>query len=163
MDEFEILAREILGKLRLRLGKVGVALHGQLFQMATDRKMMAKENFRNNMSYAVEETDEGLVLRLGSNVEHAEYVLGGKEPSGTPYDKLEEWIKDKGLVWYRRRKKKEPLKVKMKTKQMIFLIERKHLEKGIEARNIVQEVVDERADWIMQELKEVIDEYSKIL
>ncbi|MCF7911433.1 MAG: hypothetical protein K9M99_02815 [Candidatus Cloacimonetes bacterium] len=148
MNEFEALAREIVSKYRQRLDKIGLVLRGQLIKMASDRKIRAKGDFINNMSYELVETGEGFVLRLGSNVDHAEYVLGGKEPSGTPFEPLEQWIKDKGIVWYRGNKE-------MSTKQMIFLIVRKHKEKGIEARNIVQELIDKREDWILSQLREV--------
>ena len=93
MNEFEQLAREIVGGYRRKLDYMGDLLKGQMIKEASSRKIRAKGDFIKNMSYEVVETPTALILRLGSKVEHAKYVLGGKVPSWTPLEPLMEWIK----------------------------------------------------------------------
>ncbi len=145
MNEFDELARRIVGGYRKKLDSVGNHLKGQLVKEASKRKIRAKGDFINNMSHEVSETKTGLVLRLGSRVDHAKYVLGGKVPSWTPIAPLLEWIEDRKIVWWDGNRK-------MKDKEIAFLIARKHSRQGIEERNIVRDVVDRREGWIRRQV-----------
>jgi hypothetical protein len=146
MNEFEQLAREIVGGYRRKLDYMGDLLKGQMIKEASSRKIRAKGDFINNMSYEVVETPTALILRLGSKVEHAKYVLGGKVPSWTPLEPLMEWIKVRKIVWWDKNRK-------MEDKEIAWLISRKHKREGIEPRNIVQDVIDKREGWIRKELE----------
>ncbi len=145
MNEFEALTRRIVDGYRKKLDYMGNHLKGQLIKEASKRKIRAKGDFINNMSYEVSETEAGLVLRLGSRVDHAKYVLGGKVPSWTPMEPLMDWIKVRKIVWWEGNRK-------VKDKEIAFLIARKHSREGIDARNIVQDVVDSREGWIRRQL-----------
>jgi len=145
MNEFEQLAREIVGGYRRKLDYMGDLLKGQMIKEASSRKIRAKGDFINNMSYEVVETPTALILRLGSKADHAKYVLGGKVPSWTPLEPLMEWIKVRKIVWWDKNRK-------MEDKEIAWLISRKHKREGIEPRNIVQDVIDKREGWIRKEL-----------
>lgn len=146
MNEFDELAREIMGGYRRKLDYMGDLLKGQMIKEASSRKIRAKGDFIKNMSYEVVETPTALILRLGSKVEHAKYVLGGKVPSWTPLEPLMEWIKVRKIVWWDKNRK-------MEDKEIAWLISRKHKREGIEPRNIVQDVIDKREGWIRKELE----------
>ena len=133
----------------LRLDKIGLVLQGQMKKEARQQKIWAKGDFVRNMDYEVVQEGNYLGLKLGSNVEHAQYVLGGKIPSWTPIDPIIEWIKTRRIVWYDNNDKK------MKPKQMAFLISRKHSRVGIPERNIPAEVIEKRRNWIDKQLNSV--------
>lgn len=146
MKEMEELTRRIMGGYRRKLDYMGNVLMGQVIKEASGRKIRAKGDFINNMSYEVVETPTALILRVGSKVDHAKYVLGGKVPSWTPLEPLLKWIKVRRIVWWDKNRK-------MEDKEIAWLISLKHKREGIAARNVVQDVIDKRESWIRKELE----------
>jgi hypothetical protein len=136
----------------LKLDKIGVILEGQVKKRAKEQGIRDRGDFVRNIDSEVVNMSPYLELRLGSNVPHAKYVLGGKVPSATPLKPLKAWVKRKNLKWY---DKDDNL---MTTDEMAQAIFWKILKKGIAERNVVKEVLDERAGWIKQELESVLDE-----
>lgn len=133
----------------LRLDKIGVVLHGQMKKEARQQHIWASGDFVRNMDHEVVQEGNYLGLKLGSNVEHAQYVLGGKVPSWTPIEPLIEWIRKRQIVWYDKNDNK------MKAKQMAFMISRKHSKVGIPERNIPAQVIEKGKTWIEKQLNSV--------
>jgi hypothetical protein len=139
----------------LRMDKIGLALQGQIIKRTKQLKIRDKGDFVRNIDYEVVNFSPILELKLGSNVKHAKYVLGGKVPSATPFKPLKAWVKRKNLKWYDLEDKDKQLTVN----QIANLIFWKIYHKGIEERNVVSEVLDNQHKWIKEQLGEVLDEF----
>lgn len=133
----------------LRLNEIGVAIRDYSVLEAQRKKIRAKGDFIRNMDHEVVQEGNYLGLKLGSNVEHAQYVLGGKVPSWTPLEPLIEWVKTRRIVWYDENDKK------MKPKQMAYLIRGKIKREGIQERNIPAQIIEKRKTWIEKQLNSV--------
>lgn len=106
-------------------------------------------DFYNAMAYVVTQVSHDTVaLRLGSNVKHEPYVLGGKVPSWTPIAPLIAWVERKGLAWVDK-DTGEPLSVET----MAYMIRGAIKRRGIPARNVYQEVIKNHEEWILKELE----------
>ena len=91
-----------------------------------------------------------MVLRVGSNVKHEPFVLGGKVPSGTPIAPLLAWVERKHLSWT----DKETGKA-LTVSQIAYLIRGKIKREGIAARNVFAQVVANREQWIYNQLNDI--------
>ena len=68
MNEFDELARRIVGSYRKRLDSVGKHLEGQLIKEASKRKIRAKGDFINNMSHEGSNQGRYLPVRCGTKL-----------------------------------------------------------------------------------------------
>lgn len=109
-----------------------------------------KGDFYDNAGYLVENQPGALVLRVGSNVRHEPYVLGGKVPSWTPIAPLKAWVERKGLSWSDKKTGKQ-----LKVEQMAYMIQAKIKREGISARNVYETVINNRVQWIYQQLDSI--------
>jgi hypothetical protein len=89
-------------------------------------------------------------LRVGSNVKHEPYVLGGKVPSWTPIAPLISWVERKGLDWTDKNTGES-----LSVEQMAYMVQSKIKAKGIEGRNIFAEIIENKKDWIYAQLRNV--------
>lgn len=107
-------------------------------------------DFYNAIGYIVEDIPDGMILHLGSDIEYEQYVLGGKDPSWTPIKPLIAWVKRKGLTWSDKKTGKQ-----LKVEQMAYMIRSKIRREGIPARNIFETVINNREEWIYQQLDSI--------
>lgn len=151
----EEIYRAIINAIEAKLYKIGSVIDAD-----AGREMMRpnryggkyiydKGDFYNNAGYLVNMERDGMTLRVGSNVAHEPYVLGGKVPSWTPIAPLKAWVERKGLAWVDKGGK--PLT----TMQMAFMIQAKIKAIGIEARNVYATVIQNREEWIEKELNSI--------
>ncbi len=91
-----------------------------------------------------------MILRVGSNVRHEPFVLGGKVPSWTPIAPLIAWVERKHLSWT----DKEAGKL-LTVAEIAYLIRGKIKLEGIAARNVFASVISNREQWIYQQLNDI--------
>ena len=84
----------------------------------------------------METNDSGMTLRVGSNVKHEPFVLGGKVPSWTPIAPLKSWVERKGLSWTDKKSGKL-----LTVEQIAHMIQAKIKREGIAARNVFAQVI----------------------
>lgn len=117
-----------------------------------DHYIYAWGDFHDSAGYIVTQVShDTVVLRVGSNVKHEPYVLGGKVPSWTPIAPLISWVERKGLAWVDK-DTGEPLSVET----MAYMIRAAIKRRGIPARNVYREVIDKYEDWIVKELESMV-------
>ncbi len=115
----------------------------------SDKYIYDRGDFYNAMSYVVtQEGQDTVVLRVGSNVKHEPFVLGGKVPSWTPIAPLISWVERKGLAWV----DKETGKL-LPVKTIAYMIRAAIKQRGIEPRNVYQAVIKNREEWILKQLE----------
>ncbi len=115
----------------------------------SDRYIYDRGDFYNAMSYVVtQEGQDTVVLRVGSNVKHEPFVLGGKVPSWTPIAPLISWVQRKGLAWV----DKETGEL-LPVKTIAYMIRAAIKQRGIEPRNVYQTVIKNREEWIHKQLE----------
>jgi hypothetical protein len=102
------------------------------------------------MGYVVTVEDDGVTLHVGSNVRHEPFVLGGKVPSWTPLAPLKAWVERKHLAWTDRETGKE-----LTVTQMAYMIRGKIKREGIPERNIYEEILRNREQWILRQLNDI--------
>lgn len=147
---FQEIYRAIITALDSRLHLIGSVIDADARREILAQKIFDKGDFYANAFYIVDTVSDGMVLRVGSNVKHEQYVLGGKVPSGTPMAPLIAWVERKKLAWVDK-KSGESLKVEQIAKLIFWKI--KH--HGIAARNVYQTVLDKREQWIYQQLQSI--------
>lgn len=148
------LMREIYQAIYAALER-RVHLIGNVIDADAQREIMAqkiydKGDFYDNAGYLVQTTHDGMILRVGSNVKHEPYVLGGKVPSWTPIAPLIAWVQRKGLAWTDKKTGKQ-----LKIEQMAYMIRGKIRREGIAARNVYETVIKNREAWIYQQLDSI--------
>ncbi len=111
------------------------------------QKIVDRGDFYANAGYLVEANATGITLRVGSNVRHEPYVLGGKVPSWTPIAPLIAWVQRKGLSWVDKKSGAQ-----LKVEQIAYMIRAKIHREGIEARNVYETVIKNRESWIFEQL-----------
>ena len=132
-----------------------VYLIGSMIDADARREIIAqniydKGDFYDNAGYLVENQPGALVLRVGSNVRHEPFVLGGKVPSWTPIAPLKAWVERKGLAWTDKKSGKL-----LTIEQMAYIIRGKIKREGIPARNVYETVIKNREAWIYQQLDSI--------
>lgn len=131
-----------------------VYLIGSMIDADARREIIAqiydKGDFYDNAGYLVENQPGALVLRVGSNVRHEPFVLGGKVPSWTPIAPLKAWVERKGLAWTDKKSGKL-----LTIEQMAYMIRGKIKREGIPARNVYETVIKNREAWIYEQLDSI--------
>lgn len=151
MSEDELMTaiyRAILQALDSRLNLIGSVLEGEIRRLTLARGIYDKGDFYGNLGYLISVENDGLTLRLGANVPHEAFVLGGKVPSWTPLAPLVAWVERKHLSWV---DKKTGLQLTVE--QIARLIRGKIRREGIAERNVIAEVIQNRESWIIQQLE----------
>lgn len=153
MTETEIfreIYRAIITALDSRLHLIGSVIDADARREILAQKIFDKGDFYANAGYIVDNVSDGMVLRVGSNVAHEPYVLGGKVPSWTPLAPLVAWVERKNLGWLDQKTGKA-----LSVLQMAYLIRGKIKREGIAARNVYQTVLEKREQWIYQQLQSI--------
>jgi len=150
-DELMVeIYRAIYTALESRLHLIGSVIDADSRKEILAQQIYDKGDFYGNTGYLVETQPSGMTLRVGSNVKHEPFVLGGKVPSWTPIAPLISWVERKHLSWT------DKATGKLLTAQQIaYLIRGKNKREGIAARNVFAEVLSNREQWIYQQLSSI--------
>jgi hypothetical protein len=140
----------IYAALESRLHLIGSVIDAESRKEILAQQIYDKGDFYGNTGYLVETTDSAMILRVGSNVKHEPFVLGGKVPSWTPIAPLIAWVERKHLSWT----DKETGKL-LTVAEIAYLIRGKIKREGIAARNVFAEVIANREQWIYQQLNSI--------
>lgn len=146
-DIMRQIYRTIITALESTLDGIGSVLDADARKEIIRLGIIDKGDFLGNAGYLVQKNSEGMTLRVGSNVRHEPFVLGGKVPSGTPLEPLKAWVERKNLAWVDK-KTGTPLKVEQMAKLIFWKI--KH--HGIPARNVYETVLQNKEAWIFDQL-----------
>lgn len=167
--DLQAIRQAIMDVLTQKVHAIGNRIDGKAREEAikevdygtyTDRYIYDLGNFWNAMTYVVtQEGEDTLVLRVGSNVKHEPFVLGGKVPSWTPIAPLIAWVQRKNLAWVDK-ETGQPLSVET----MAYMIRSAIKRRGIRPRNVYQEVIKNQEEWIYKELSnmEVSVDFAKV-
>jgi len=136
--------------LESRVYLIGSMIDADARREILAQKIYDKGDFYDNASYLVENQPGSIVLRVGSNVRHEPYVLGGKVPSWTPIAPLKAWVERKGLAWTDKKSGKL-----LTIEQMAYMIRGKIRREGIEPRNVYETVIKNRQQWIYEQLDSI--------
>ncbi len=139
--------RAIIAALEGALHRIGSVIDADARKEIIRQNIIDKGDFLGNAGYLVQMNAEGMTLRVGSNVKHEPYVLGGKVPSWTPIAPLKAWVERKGLAWVDQESGKA-----LSVEQMAYLIRGKIKREGIAARNVYETVLQNREQWIFEQL-----------
>jgi len=151
LDEIMVeVYRAIYSALESRLHLIGSVIDADSRKEILTQQIYDKGDFYGNTGYVVETNDSGMTLRVGSNVKHEPFVLGGKVPSWTPIAPLIAWVERKHLSWT----DKETGKA-LTVAEIAYLIRGKIKREGIAARNVFAEVIANREQWIYQQLNSI--------
>jgi len=142
--------RAIYAALESRLHLIGSVIDADARKEILAQQIYDKGDFYGNTGYLVETTDTAMILRVGSNVKHEPFVLGGKVPSWTPIAPLIAWVERKHLSWT----DKETGKA-LTVAEIAYLIRDKIKREGIAARNVFATVIANRKQWIYQQLNDI--------
>ena len=140
----------IYAALESRLHLIGSVIDAESRKEILAQQIYDKGDFYGNTSYLVETSPDAMILRVGSNVKHEPFVLGGKLPSWTPIAPLIAWVERKHLSWT----DKETGKL-LTVAEIAYLIRGKIKREGIAARNVFAEVIANREQWIYQQLNSI--------
>ncbi|MDP2172736.1 MAG: hypothetical protein Q8M98_10890 [Candidatus Cloacimonadaceae bacterium] len=140
----------IYAALESRLHLIGSVIDAESRKEILAQQIYDKGDFYSNTGYLVETTDSAMILRVGSNVKHEPFVLGGKVPSWTPIAPLIAWVERKHLSWT----DKETGKL-LTVAEIAYLIRGKIKREGIAARNVFAEIIANREQWIYQQLSSI--------
>jgi len=150
-DELMIeIYRAIYSALESRLHLIGSVIDADSRKEILAQQIYDKGDFYGNTGYLVETTDTAMILRVGSNVKHELFVLGGKVPSWIPIAPLIAWVERKNLSWT----DKETGKA-LTVAEIAYLIRGKIKREGIAARNVFAQVIANREQWIYQQLNSI--------
>jgi len=150
-DELMIeIYRAIYTALESRLHLIGSVIDADSRKEILAQQIYDKGDFYGNTGYLVETQPSGMTLRVGSNVKHEPFVLGGKVPSWTPIAPLIGWVERKHLSWTDKATGKL-----LTARQIAYLIRGKIKREGIAARNVFAEVISNREQWIYQQLSSI--------
>jgi len=142
--------RAIYIALESRLHLIGSVIDADARKEILAQNIYDKGDFFRNTGYLVETNSTGMTLRVGSNVKHEPFVLGGKVPSWTPIAPLIGWVERKHMSWT----DKETGRL-LTTIEIAYLIRGKIKREGIAARNVFAEVIANRKQWIYEQLKSI--------
>lgn len=142
--------RAIYTALESRLHLIGSVIDADSRKEILTQQIYDKGDFYGNTGYVVETDDSGMTLRVGSNVRHEPFVLGGKVPSWTPIAPLKSWVERKGLSWMDKQSGKL-----LTVDQIAHMIQAKIKREGIAARNVFAQVIANREQWIYQQLNSI--------
>ena len=142
--------RAIYSALESRLHLIGSVIDADSRKEILAQQIYDKGDFYGNTGYLLQTTDTAMVLRVGSNVKHEPFVLGGKVPSWTPIAPLIAWVERKHLSWT----DKETGKA-LTVAEIAYLIRGKIKKEGIAARNVFASVIANREQWIYQQLNSI--------
>ncbi len=140
----------IYAALESRVYLIGSMIDADARREIIAQKIYDKGDFYDNAGYLVENQPGALVLRVGSNVRHEPFVLGGKVPSWTPIAPLKAWVDRKGLAWTDKKSGKL-----LTIEQMAYMIRGKIKREGIPARNVYETVIKNREAWIYEQLDSI--------
>ncbi|MDP2172915.1 MAG: hypothetical protein Q8M98_11075 [Candidatus Cloacimonadaceae bacterium] len=140
----------IYAALESRLHLIGSVIDAESRKEILAQQIYDKGDFYGNTGYLVETSPDAMILRVGSNVRHEPFVLGGKVPSWTPIAPLIAWVERKHLSWT----DKETGKL-LAVAEIAYLIRGKIKREGIAARNVFAEVIANREQWIYQQLSSI--------
>jgi hypothetical protein len=150
-DELMIeIYRAIYTALESRLHLIGSVIDADSRKEILAQQIYDKGDFYGNTGYLVETQPSGMTLRVGSNVKHEPFVLGGKVPSWTPIAPLIGWVERKHLSWTDKATGKL-----LTVAEIAYLIRGKIKREGIAARNVFAEVLSNREQWIYQQLSSI--------
>ncbi len=100
LDEIMVeIYRAIFSALESRLHLIGSTIDSESRKEILAQQIYDKGDFYSNTGYLLQTTDTAMILRVGSNVKHEPFVLGGKVPSWTPIAPLIAWVERKHLSW----------------------------------------------------------------
>lgn len=142
--------RAIYTALESRLHLIGSTIDTESRKKILAQQIYDKGDFYGNSGYLLQTTDKAMILRVGSNVKHEPFVLGGKVPSWTPIAPLIAWVERKHLSWT----DKETGKA-LTVAEIAYLIRGKIKREGIAARNVFAQVIANREQWIYQQLSDI--------
>ena len=142
--------RAIYAALESRLHLIGSVIDADSRKEILTQQIYDKGDFYGNTGYVVETDDSGMTLRVGSNVRHEPFVLGGKVPSWTPIAPLKSWVERKGLSWADKKSGKL-----LTVDQIAHMIQAKIKREGIAARNVFAQVIANREQWIYRQLNSI--------
>ena len=142
--------RAIYAALESRLHLIGSVIDADSRKEILTQQIYDKGDFYGNTGYVVETNDSGMTLRVGSNVKHEPFVLGGKVPSWTPIAPLKSWVERKGLSWTDKKSGKL-----LTVEQIAYMIQSKIKREGTQARNVFAQVIANREQWIYQQLNDI--------
>jgi hypothetical protein len=142
--------RAIYAALESRLHLIGSVIDADARREILAQNIYDKGDFYANAGYLVRSTDTGMLLNVGSDVEHDPYVLGGKVPSWTPIAPLIAWVERKGLSWADKTTGKQ-----LTVLQMAYMIRSKILREGIAPRNVYATIITNREQWIYQQINSI--------
>lgn len=140
----------IYAALESRLHLIGSVIDSESRKEILAQQIYDKGDFYGNAGYLIETSPDAMILRVGSNVKHEPFVLGGKVPSWTPIAPLIAWVERKHLSWT----DKETGKA-LTVAEIAYLIRGKIKREGIAARNVFAEVIANREQWIYQQLNSI--------
>ncbi len=140
----------IFTALESRLHLIGSVIDADARKEILAQQIYDKGDFYGNTGYLIETSPEGMILKVGSNVKHEPFVLGGKVPSWTPIAPLIAWVERKHLSWT----DKETGKA-LTVAEIAYLIRGKIKREGIVARNVFASVITNREQWIYQQLNDI--------
>ncbi|NMD11925.1 MAG: hypothetical protein GYA77_00085 [Candidatus Cloacimonetes bacterium] len=143
---YQAIYTALEGKLHL----IGSIISRDAKRETLAQNIYDKGDFYANTGYLVETDPDGMILRVGSNVKHEPYVLGGKVPSWTPIAPLIAWVERKHLSWTDKQTGKA-----LTVKQIAYIIRGKIKAEGIAARNVFRTVIENKEAWIMQQLNSI--------
>ena len=150
-DELMVeIYRAIFAALESRLHLIGSVIDADSRKEILTQQIYDKGDFYGNTGYVVETNDSGMTLRVGSNVKHEPFVLGGKVPSWTPIAPLKSWVERKGLSWTDKKSGKL-----LTVEQIAHMIQSKIKREGTQARNVFAQVIANREQWIYQQLNSI--------
>ncbi len=132
------------------LYRIGSRIEGKARRIVIAKNIKDKDDFYQALGYRVLPIKDGLTLRVGSNVKHEQYVLGGKVPSWTPIEPLLAWVERKNLKWYDSKTNKE-----LKALQIAYMIRGKIKREGIKARNIFAEILESEEAYIINQFNSI--------
>ncbi len=142
--------RAIYAALESRFNLFGCVIDADSRKEILTQQIYDKGDFYGNTGYVVETNDSGMTLRVGSNVKHEPFVLGGKVPSWTPIAPLKSWVERKGLSWTDKKSGKL-----LSVEQIAYMIQAKIKREGTQARNVFAQVIANREQWIYQQLNSI--------
>lgn len=151
MDELMAeIYRAIFNALESKMHLIGSVIDGEARREILEKEIYDKGDFYANAGYVVESDANGMTLRVGSNVKHEPFVLGGKTPSWTPIKPLIAWVERKGLSWADKKTGKA-----LKVEQMAYMIRAKIKAVGIDARNVYETVLQNKEAWIYEQFNSI--------
>jgi hypothetical protein len=142
--------RAIYTALESRLHLIGSTIDAESRKEILAQQIYDKGDFYGNTGYLLQTTDTAMILRVGSNVKHEPFVLGGKVPSWTPIAPLIAWVERKHLSWTDKATGKA-----LTVAEIAYLIRGKIKREGIAARNVFAQVIANREQWIYQQLSSI--------